>query len=105
MSEVVSADAVAIALAPNGTYDLAYTARQTAFLEQFRGSITYRESSIVLNVPLQAEASILLLPRSLVLGYNAGARRLTSDGNAPHAVTRSLETSMPSILAQWPRTM
>lgn len=78
-----------IALAPNGTYDLAYTARQTSFLEQFRGSITYRENAIVLNVPLQTQASILLLPRSLVLGYNAGNKRLTSDGNAPHAVTRS----------------
>jgi hypothetical protein len=78
-----------VALAPNGTYDLAYTAQQTSFLEQFRGSITYRQDAVVLSVPLQQQASILLLPRSLTLNYNAGARRFTSDTNFPHAVARA----------------
>jgi hypothetical protein len=78
-----------IALAPNGTYDLAYTAQQTSFLEQFRGSIHYRQDAVVLSVPLQEQASILLLPRSLTLNYNAGARRLTSDTRVPHAVARA----------------
>lgn len=70
-----------LALAPNGTYDLVYTAQSSAFLEQVRGSVDYREDAISLNIPSDDEkAERLLLPvRSLLLAWDAGARRLTGD--------------------------
>ncbi|HEX2076745.1 MAG TPA: hypothetical protein VHG08_03520 [Longimicrobium sp.] len=80
-----------LALAENGTYDLVYTAQSTAFLEQIRGSIDYREDEIVLNIPSNDEkAAALLFPsRTLLLAWNASAKRLTGDAAGfPFAVAR-----------------
>lgn len=68
-----------IALATNGTYDLAYTDQQTQFLEQVRGSISYREDQISLSLPSTANAAALLFPRTLLLNYDAAGKRLTGD--------------------------
>lgn len=78
-----------IALAANGTYDMAYTAQQTAFIEQVRGSIGYRENAITLTIPTQQQATALLLPRPVLLTFNAGQGRLSGDASGvPHAVAR-----------------
>lgn len=69
-----------IALAANATYDLAYTAQSTQFLEQIRGSIGYREDQITLSFPSGDEnAAALLMPRNLLLNFDAGTHRLTGD--------------------------
>jgi hypothetical protein len=78
-----------IALAANGVYDLAYTSQQTAFIEQVRGSIAYHEDAVSLNVPTQQQATALLLPRPVLLSFNAGTGRLSGDATGfPHAVAR-----------------
>jgi hypothetical protein len=79
-----------IALAANATYDLAYTAAQSSFLEQLRGSIGYREDAITLSVPVEDQAAALLLPRNLLLSYNAGTKRLSGDASGfPYPVARA----------------
>lgn len=81
-----------VALAENGTYDLVYTAQATSFLEQIRGSVTYRDDAIVLNIPSgNDKAAALLLPaRTLLLSWNAGSRRLSGDAaGAPFTVARA----------------
>lgn len=78
-----------IALAANGTYDMVYTAQQTAFIEQVRGSIGYRENAVTLSIPTQQQATALLLPRPVLLTFNAGQGRLSGDASgAPHGVAR-----------------
>lgn len=79
-----------IALAENGTYDLAYTAQQSAFLQQIRGSIGYREDHITLSFPQSNEnAAALLLPRSLLLNFSASPRQLSGDASgSPYPVAR-----------------
>ena len=79
-----------IALAENGTYDLAYTAQQTAFLQQIRGSIGYREDQITLSFPQGNEnAAALLLPRTLLLNFNGSAKQLAGDAAGfPYPVAR-----------------
>lgn len=78
-----------IALATNGSYDLVYTAVETAFVEQVRGSISYHETAIALSVPTEQQATVLLLPRPLILSFNSAAGRLTGDASeTPHAVAR-----------------
>ena len=87
-----------IALAANGTYDMAYTAAQTSFIEQLRGSIGYREDALALSVPVQDQAAALLLPRSLLLSYNAANRRLTGDaGGFAYPVARADYASAAGI--------
>ncbi|HEX6372085.1 MAG TPA: hypothetical protein VF006_24390 [Longimicrobium sp.] len=80
-----------IALAANATYDLAYTDQQSQFLEQIRGSIGYREDQITLSFPTNdPNAAALLMPRSLLLNYDAASRRLTGDASGfPYPVTRA----------------
>jgi hypothetical protein len=81
-----------VALAANGTYDLVYTAQSSAFLEQVRGSIDYRDDSISLGIPANDDqAAALLLPaRTLLLAWNASTRRLTGDAAGfPFAVARN----------------
>jgi hypothetical protein len=79
-----------IALAANGSYDLAYTAMETAFIEQVRGSIAYHESAIALSVPAEQQASALLLPRPIILTFNQSAGRLSGDASeSPHPVARA----------------
>lgn len=80
-----------IALAANGTYDLAYTSQQTAFLEQIRGTIGYRDDQITLSFPSGNEnAAALLMPRTLLLNYNAAQRTLTGDASGfPYPVARA----------------
>lgn len=78
-----------IALAANGTYDMVYTAQQTAFIEQVRGSIGYREDAVTLSIPTQQQATALLLPRPVLLSFNAGQGRLSGDASGVgHAVAR-----------------
>ncbi|HEU0302012.1 MAG TPA: hypothetical protein VFR37_21330 [Longimicrobium sp.] len=89
-----------VALAANGTYDLVYTAQATAFLEQVRGSIDYREDEIVLNIPSSDDnAAALLLPgRTLLLAWDAGAHRLTGDAAGfPFAVERGYYAAAAGI--------
>ncbi len=89
-----------LALAPNGTYDLVYTAQSSAFLEQIRGSIDYREDEIVLNIPSNnGQAAALLLPaKTLLLAWNAGAHRLTGDAAGfPFAVARNYYAAAAGI--------
>ena len=86
-----------LALAPNGTYDLAYTSSQNAFIEQLRGSVDYRESGITLSVPVQSQAAALLLPRSLPLAFNAANQRLTGDVGFPYPVARADYASAAGI--------
>lgn len=80
-----------VALANNGTYDLAYTAQQTQFLEQIRGSIGYRENQISLTFPSgSSSAAALLLPRTLLLNYDATGHRFTGDaGGFAYPVARA----------------
>lgn len=79
-----------IALAANGTYDLVYTAMGTAFIEQVRGSIVYHESAIALSVPVEPQATALLLPRPMLLAFNSAAARLSGDASeSPHPVARA----------------
>lgn len=80
-----------IALAGNATYDLAYTDQQSQFLEQIRGSIGYREDQITLSFPTNdPNAAALLMPRSLLLNYDAGTKRLSGDASGfPYPVTRA----------------
>lgn len=79
-----------IALATNGTYDLVYTAVETAFIEQVRGSISYHETAIALSVPTDQAATALLLPRPLILTFNSSAGRLSGDATGfPHPVARA----------------
>lgn len=80
-----------IALAANGTYDLAYTDQQTQFLEQIRGSIGYREDQITLSFPSSdPNAAALLMPRSLLLNYDAAGHQFTGDASGfPYPVTRA----------------
>lgn len=77
-----------VALAANGTYDLIYTAQQTAFVEQVRGSIGYRDDAITLSVPTQQQATALLLPRPVLLAFNQATGRLSGDASGAHAVAR-----------------
>jgi hypothetical protein len=78
-----------IALAASGIYDLAYTSAQTSFIEQVRGSISYRENGVSLSVPTQQQATALLLPRPVILNFNAGQGRLSGDASGfAHAVAR-----------------
>jgi hypothetical protein len=88
-----------VALAANGTYDLAYTEASTAFIQQIRGSIGYREDQISLTFPQSsASAAALLLPRTLLLGYNASTRQLTGDQSGfPYPVTRADYASAAGI--------
>ena len=89
-----------VALAANGTYDLVYTAQATAFLEQVRGSISYRDDAIVLNIPASNDraASLLLPSRTLTLAWNEAARRLTGDaGGFPFAVARNYYAAAAGI--------
>ncbi|MBW3571617.1 MAG: hypothetical protein KY467_10965 [Gemmatimonadetes bacterium] len=80
-----------IALANNATYDLAYTAQSSQFLEQIRGSIVYRENQITLTFPQNnVNAAALLMPRNLLLNYDAAARRLAGDASGfPYPVARA----------------
>lgn len=80
-----------IALAANSTYDLAFTAQATQFLEQIRGSIGYRENQITLSFPSSDEnAAALLMPRNLLLNYDAGTHRLSGDaGGFAYPVARA----------------
>ena len=79
-----------IALAANGTYDLAYTSAQTAFIEQVRGPIDYRQNAVSLSIPAQQQATALLLPRPVVLTFNAGQGRLSGDASGfAHPVARA----------------
>jgi hypothetical protein len=80
-----------IALANNATYDLAYTDEATQFLQQIRGSIGYREDQITLSFPTNnANAAALLMPRNLLLNYDAGTHRLTGDASGfPYPVARA----------------
>lgn len=79
-----------VALAANGTYDLAYTSAQTAFIEQVRGSIVYQEHAVSLSIPTQAQATALLLPRPVLLGFNEATGRLSGDASGfPHPVARA----------------
>ena len=88
-----------IALAANGTYDLAYTAQQNSFLQQIRGSIGYREGQITLSLPQGNEnAAALLLPRSLLLTFSASPRQLVGDASGfPYPVARSDYASAAGI--------
>jgi hypothetical protein len=87
-----------IALAANGVYDLAYTDAQTQFLEQVRGSIGYREDQISLSMPSTATAAALLMPRTLLLNYDATARRFTGDAAGfPYPVARADYASAAGI--------
>lgn len=71
-----------IALAANATYDLVYTDLGSQFLEQIRGSIAYREDQITLSFPASdPNAAALLMPRSLLLNYDASAHRLSGDAS------------------------
>jgi hypothetical protein len=80
-----------IAMAANGTYDLAYTDQQTQFLEQIRGSIGYREDQITLSFPSSdPNAAALLMPRSLLLNYDAAGHRFAGDASGfPYPVARA----------------
>ncbi|WP_420125523.1 hypothetical protein [Longimicrobium sp.] len=79
-----------IALAVNGSYDLAYTAQQTQFLEQVRGSIGYREDQISLSLPSTGNAAALLFPKTLLLNYDAAGHRFTGDaGGFAYPVARA----------------
>lgn len=80
-----------IALAANGTYDLAYTDQSSQFLEQIRGSIGYRENQITLSFPSSDDnAAALLMPRSLLLTYDRSARAFGGDAAGfPYPVTRA----------------
>lgn len=80
-----------IALATNRTYDLAYTNQASAFLEQIRGSITYGENRITLSLPTDdRNAASLLMPRNLLLNYDAAAGRLSGDASGyPYPVARA----------------
>ncbi|HEX2207052.1 MAG TPA: hypothetical protein VHG93_05175 [Longimicrobium sp.] len=88
-----------IALARNGTYDLAYTDQQSAFLEQIRGSIGYRRDQITLSLPSgNANAAALLMPRTLLLNYSAAEGSLTGDASGfPYPVTRADYASAAGI--------
>lgn len=88
-----------IALATNGTYDLAYTDQQTQFLEQIRGSIGYREDQITLSFPSSdPNAASLLMPRSLLLNYDASGHAFTGDASGfPYPVTRADYASAAGI--------
>src|SRR5688500_868536 len=79
-----------IALATNATYDLAYTDQQTQFLEQVRGSIGYREDQITLTFPSSdPNATSLLMPKSLLLNYDAAGHRFTGAASGfPYPVAR-----------------
>lgn len=78
-----------IALAENRTYDLVYTARQTNFVEQIRGSISYQSNGVTLSIADTERAAALLLPRSLALEFTDSPRRLASRAIAfPHSVPR-----------------
>lgn len=79
-----------IALTASGTYELAYTAAGTAFIERVRGSIVYHETAIAISVPTDPEAAALLLPRPMLLFFNATAERLSGDASeSPHTVARA----------------
>jgi hypothetical protein len=88
-----------IALASNGTYDLAYTDAQTQFLEQIRGSIGYREDQITLSFSSSdATAATLLMPRTLLLNYDATEHRFTGDAAGfPYPVARADYASAAGI--------
>jgi hypothetical protein len=87
-----------VALATNGTYDLAYTDAQTQFLEQVRGSIGYREEQITLSMPSTSTAAALLMPRSLLLNYDATTHRFTGDAAGfPYPVARADYASAAGI--------
>jgi hypothetical protein len=79
-----------VALAANGTYDLAYTDQSTQFLEQVRGSIGYREDQITLSFPSSdPNAAALLMPHTLLLTYDATAHTFSGDAAGfPYPVTR-----------------
>jgi hypothetical protein len=78
-----------IALTANGTYELAYTSAETSFIELVRGSINYHQTAIALGVPTDQEATVLLLPRPLILTFNSTTGRLTGDASeTPHPVAR-----------------
>lgn len=79
-----------LALAANGTYDLAYTEGGTAFLQQIRGSVSYQRDAIALNIPANdPDANTLLLPRPLRLAFNSSQGRLTGDASGiAHSVAR-----------------
>ena len=75
--------------ATNGIYELAYTSAETSFIELVRGSIVYHETAIALGVPTDAQATVLLLPRPLILTFNSATGRLTGDAaESPHPVAR-----------------
>jgi hypothetical protein len=79
-----------IALTTSGTYELAYTAMETSFIQLVRGSIVYHQTALAISVPTEQEASALLLPRPMLLTFNEPAARLSGDASeSPHPVARA----------------
>jgi len=68
-----------LAVAQNGTYDLVYTRQSDNFLQQLRGSVSYGQEAVSLDLPNGVIPAELLLPRTLTLRFSAaGGQRLTA---------------------------
>ncbi|MBB4636149.1 hypothetical protein [Longimicrobium terrae] len=81
-----------LALALNGGYDLVYTRQSDNFLQQLRGSVSYGQDVIGLELSSGAIPAELLLPRVLSLRFSStGGQRLTAGAgdNFPYAVSRA----------------
>lgn len=70
-----------LTLSAAGQYELVYTRRSDAFLQQLRGEVDeYRASSLILDLPTADESAITreaLLPPNFSLAFTASPRRLT----------------------------
>ena len=82
-----------LTLSPSGQFELVYTRRSDAFLQQVRGDVGYRSSAVLIGFPDQDASAIVretLLPGSnLVLEFDASPRRLSTAGTSFYSVRRA----------------
>lgn len=81
-----------LALASSGAYDLVYTRQSDNFLQQLRGTVSYGQETIALELSSGTIPAELLLPRVLTLRFNGtGGQRLTAGAgdNFAYAVSRA----------------